>query len=189
MQKLFNKYIDELYLGMKQIPYNDIEKSIKQIVKTIKNKNNIFICGNGGSAAISNHYVCDFLKLVREKTNFKPKIYSLSNSMELITAISNDFNYKDIFSYQIDSYSKKGDLLIIISSSGNSRNILKALKASKKNKMVSISFTGFRGGIAKKISDISVHLKLNNYGQSEDGHHILMHFIMEEVIRKLKTKS
>lgn len=181
----YQKYLNELFDGLKNINENNLTKATNLIAKTIKSKNTIFICGNGGSASISNHYICDFLKLVREYTKYKPKIISLSNSIELITAISNDFKYEDIFSYQIDTYGERNDILILISSSGNSKNIINAVKSTKKKKINTIGFCGFEGGKLKKVCNIPIHLRLNNYGQSEDAHHILMHFIMEMVIKKL----
>ena len=78
----------------------------------IKSNKNIFICGNGGSAAIANHYVADYLKLLRTHTKLKPKFISLVSNLELITAISNDINYDKIFSYQIESLANNNDLLI-----------------------------------------------------------------------------
>jgi len=106
--------------------------------------------------------------------------------MELITAISNDINYDKIFSYQLESLANQNDLLILISSSGNSKNIINALKFAKKNSITTIGFTGFNGGYLKKNCDISIHFENKSYQLSEDAHHILMHFIMIELIKKFK---
>ena len=143
--------------------------------------------GNGGSAAISNHYVVDFLKFFREKTNYNPKIVSLSNNIETITAISNDIDYKYIFSYQAENLCNKNDLIIIISSSGNSKNIIELVKFAKKRKITTIGFSGFKGGYLKKNSDISVHVNINNYGITEDIFQIYMHIIMQ-FLRQKNTK-
>ena len=166
-----------------------LEKSTIEIFKRIKEKNSIYVCGNGGSAAIANHYVVDFLKFFKEKTNLMPKIYSLSNNIETITAISNDLNYDQVFSYQIDNYCNKNDLLIIVSSSGNSKNIIKALKLAKKKKIKTIGFSGFEGGYLKRNCDISIHVGANNYGISEDAHHILMHIQLQYLVRQLIKKN
>ena len=177
-------YLNKINESIFSIDNKNVEKAIVQIEKTIKKKNTIFVCGNGGSAAIANHYVCDYLKFLRQKTNYKPKVISFSNSIETITAISNDLDYKHIFSYQAESLCKKNDLIIIISSSGNSKNIIELLNYTKKKKIKTIGFSGFKGGVLKKKSDISIHIKTDNYGTAEDTHHILMHAILQFLINK-----
>ena len=97
----------------------------------LSNKN-IFVCGNGGSASISNHFICDHLKGTSSNTNLLPKIFSLSSNLEIITAIANDIKYDEIFSFQLSRLARQGDCLITISSSGNSENIIKAIKWAKK---------------------------------------------------------
>ena len=122
INQFFDKYIDNLNLCLRKTNLKKLKIILKMIEDTIKNKNKIFICGNGGSAAIANHYVADYLKLLRTDTNLKPKIISLVSNMELITAISNDFNYDEIFSYQLETLAEKQDLLLMVSASGNSKN-------------------------------------------------------------------
>tara|TARA_B100000900_G_scaffold328105_1_gene288327 strand:+ start:708 stop:1280 length:573 start_codon:yes stop_codon:yes gene_type:complete len=184
----FIKYRSRLVKSLDNIDTAKLSKVIKLFKNKIKNKNKIFVCGNGGSAAISNHYICDFLKLVRQKTNFKPRFLSLANNLETITAISNDINYDKIFSYQLESLFDPGDILILISSSGNSKNMVNALKFAKKNQIYTISFTGFKGGYLRRNSDLSIHVQSNAYSISEDTHHILMHYLMEELIYQLNIK-
>ena len=191
--KNLNNFVED-YIGLlsKSIlntNVNNLEKSCKEILRRIKNKKTIYVCGNGGSAAIANHYVVDFLKFFKDKTNLKPKILSLSNNIETITAISNDINYKNVFSYQLDHYYSKGDLLILVSSSGNSKNIIELVKFAKKNKIQTIGFTGFNGGYLKKNCNISIHINAQNYGISEDAHHILMHIQLQYLIYFLTNKK
>ena len=116
----------------------------------------------------------------------KPKVISLSSTIETITAIGNDFNYDQIFKYQAESLFEKNDLLIIISSSGNSKNIKEVLKYAKKKKVKTIGFSGFDGGYLKKNCNISIHVNAMNYGISEDAHHILMHVMLQYLINYLK---
>ena len=189
MIKFVNNYIDTISEKIKSANIKNLELSAKEIYKTIIRNGSIYVCGNGGSAAISNHYVVDFLKFFRDKTKLKPKIYSLSNNIETVTAISNDINYRKIFSFQAENYCDKKDLLIIISSSGNSENIKELIKFAKKKKIKTIGFSGFKGGYLKKKSDISIHIDANNYGVSEDAHHILMHVQLQYLVKLLKTKK
>tara|TARA_E500000178_G_C16962625_1_gene726797 strand:+ start:352 stop:933 length:582 start_codon:yes stop_codon:yes gene_type:complete len=182
IDNFFNNYLNNITKSLLMVDKKKLNKAANEILKTIKRKRTIFVCGNGGSAAISNHYICDFLKYLRQKTNLKPKIISLSNSIETLTAISNDLDYRYVFSYQAESLCEKNDLILIISSSGNSKNILEILKFSKKNKIKTIGFSGFSGGKLRSGCDISVHVNVKNYGIAEDSHHILMHIILQYII-------
>tara|TARA_B100000401_G_scaffold356364_1_gene253833 strand:+ start:362 stop:937 length:576 start_codon:yes stop_codon:yes gene_type:complete len=188
INNFINEYVNNLSNSILSADMNNLNLAAETILKSIKKKQKIFICGNGGSAAIANHYVVDFLKFFRERTNYSPKMISLSDNIETITAISNDLDYKYIFSYQAQSLCSKEDLIIIISSSGNSKNIIELLKFSKKNKIKTIGFSGFDGGFLKKNADISVHIKANNYGISEDAHHILMHAQLQFLIKYFGKK-
>ena len=177
-------YLKLRYEDISSINFNLLQKIIKLLERTIKSDNTLFVCGNGGSSAISNHFVCDYLKLLRTKTNLKPKVHSFSTNIELVTAISNDISYDEIFTYQAKCLCESGDLIILISSSGNSQNIKSLINYSKKNKIKTIGLCGFVGGYLKKKCDISLHVKSKNYGISEDGHHIIMHIIMQYLRQK-----
>lgn len=185
-EKFLETYLSNLINSIKSSKIKQIEKASLKILETIKNKGTIFVCGNGGSAAISNHYVCDYLKFLRQHTKLRPKVISLSSNLETITAISNDFSYDQVFKYQAESLFEKNDLLIIISSSGNSKNVKEVVKYSKKKGVKIIGFSGFNGGYLKKYSDISIHISADNYGISEDSHHILMHVMLQYLILKQK---
>jgi phosphoheptose isomerase len=166
---------------------NSIDKknflSIIQILeKAIIKKKNIFTCGNGGSSAIAEHFVCDFVKGVSSNTNISPRVNSLTSNTSLLSAIANDINYEEIFSYQLNKYASKGDLLFCISSSGNSKNIINAINMASKMKIETISLVGFSGGKVKKISDNYIHIAINNYGVVEDAHQSIMH-MMSQYIR------
>ena len=185
----FFDYLNVSDQVIRKINMKTLIKIAQLLENKIKSNKNVFICGNGGSAAIANHYVADYLKLLRTDTNLKPKFISLVSNLELITAISNDINYDEIFSYQIESLANSKDLLIIISSSGNSKNLINALKIAKKKNMKIISFVGFNGGIIHKKSDLSLLSKVNNYGISEDIAHILMHIIIQFLRQKNLVKN
>ena len=189
IEKFITAYINSLSSSIMNSDMEKLHKAAMQILKTIKKDATIYVCGNGGSAAIANHYVVDFLKFFREKTIYKPKIFSFSNNIETITAISNDINYKFVFKYQAENLCKKNDLIIIVSSSGNSENIIELLKFTKKNKITTIGFSGFKGGYLKRNSDISVHINAENYGISEDAHHILMHAQLQYLIKYFSGKN
>jgi len=188
--KLFlNQYLSEIINSISKADILEIKKASDLILKTVKDKKTIFVCGNGGSAAIANHYICDYLKFLRQHSNLKPKVISLSSNIETVTAISNDIGYDQIFKYQAESLFIKNDLLIAISSSGESKNIKEVVKFSKKKKVKVIGFSAFEGGFLKKNSDISIFVPIKNYGVAEDSHHILMHIILQYLMLTQKNKA
>lgn len=165
--------------GAQTLDLGAMAKAGAMLAECANNGRMIYSCGNGGSAAIANHLVCDCLKGVRAGTSLKPKVNSLSATIELITAICNDIGVEDMFSFQLESLATAGDVLIAISSSGSSPNIVKALHWAKANGMGTIAMTGFGGGDAAKIADVSLHIAVDNYGVVEDIHQSLMHILAQ----------
>ena len=141
----------------------------------------VYSCGNGGSAAIANHLVCDHCKLVQTDTKLTPRIVSLSTTVEMITAIGNDISFDEIFVYQLSSLAKPGDALITISSSGDSENIVRAARWAKENDLPVISMTGFSGGRSAEIADANLHITADNYGVIEDVHQSFMHILAQYI--------
>ena len=185
-----NEYFNKLSEVSKKINYEKIEELANLILNHYLSNKNIFVCGNGGSASISNHFICDHLKGTSLNTNLLPKIVSLSSNLEIITAIANDIKYDEIFSFQLSRLARQGDCLITISSSGNSENIINAIKWAKKNKLKTVSLNGFDGGRAKRISDISINVPCNNYGIVEDLHQSIMHILAQSIrMQNLQEKD
>ena len=182
----FREYSAELSKSLFNLEENELDNITKIIEKTIKNKKNIFTCGNGGSASVSNHFLCDFNKGVNQssKGKIKPKVISLNTNIEMITAISNDIDYKKIFSYQLESFASKGDLFIAFSCSGSSKNIIDALLFAKKKKLITIGFLGFANKKNQNLFDYSVNVGFKNYGITEDIFQILMHAISQFIRMK-----
>jgi phosphoheptose isomerase len=179
----FDNYFASLKATINNIDENQFLLITSFLKKKIKNKNNIFVAGNGGSAAIANHLLCDFNKGIKtsSKNKIAPKVLSLSNSIEIITAISNDISYKKIFSFQLENYYKKGDCLICFSSSGQSQNIIDVMKFAFTKKIKTILFQGF-GKLNKKIKpDYYINLNYQNYGVTEDIFQSLMHIISQNI--------
>nr|WP_198155222.1 SIS domain-containing protein [Candidatus Burkholderia verschuerenii] len=158
---------------------SEIHRASALFREVVERGGTVFVCGNGGSAAISNHLTCDCLKGVRNGTDIKPNVYSLASTVELITAIANDFSYDQIFSFQLESHANAGDLLIVISSSGGSPNIVQALRCAKEMGVQTIAMTGFDGGAANELADVKLWVKAHNYGVVEDIHQSLMHILAQ----------
>ena len=175
------EYTDKLKDGLDSIDSESLEKIANLIDEVVKNNKTIYTCGNGGSSAIADHFVCDFLKGSAADSTIQPIIHSLTSNTPTITAIANDISYDDIFSCQIEKYGNSDDILLSISSSGNSQNIIKAIEKAKAKNLTTISFVGFDGGKVKLISDYCIHIPLNNYGVVEDVHHSLMHILAQYI--------
>lgn len=185
------KYLKNLEIAIKNLDINKIQKIENLILKTIKNKKNILVCGNGGAASISNHLLCDFNKGIKisSKGKLKPKVLSLSNNLEIITAISNDINYNEIFLHQLENYYSKGDLVITFSCSGTSANVVKVMRYCKFNKIPLISFTGFATKKYQQLSTLNVNIGIKNYGICEDMFQIIMHIISQNLRIKYFRKK
>lgn len=143
----------------------------------------IYVCGNGGSAAISNHLVCDHLKCIQTDTDLRPRVVSLSATIETITAVANDISYDEVFVYQLRTLADPGDVLISVSSSGDSENVVRACEWAKANDLAVIAMTGFAGGRTQGLADVNLHVTGDNYGVVEDTHQALMH-ILAQFIRQ-----
>ena len=172
-------YFDLIVQGASRIDQDKLAQAGALLGDCAAARRTIFSCGNGGSAAIANHLVCDCLKGIRTGTALKPKVQSLSATVELMTAIVNDIGPDEMFSFQLESLGEPGDVLIAISSSGASPNIIRALQWAKNNGMATIAMTGFSGGEAAKLADISLHVSMENYGVIEDMHQSFMHILAQ----------
>lgn len=163
-----------------------INEVILEIYKKIKNNGKVFLCGNGGSAADAQHLAAEFLVRLRPKINRKPiAAIALAMDTSTITACGNDYSFENIYSRNLDALASSRDVLIVISTSGNSKNILKALKLAKKKKILSIGFYGNKGGVAKKFTDLSIVVKSSITARVQEAHIFLGHYIFEQIENKL----
>lgn len=186
----FESYFSVLINFLQNKNLNKLINISNEIYRKIINKKKIFICGNGGSGSIADHFLCDFMKGVSSDTYFKPKIISLNSNPSLLSAIANDLGYDKIFEFQLDNLAKAGDLIVLLSCSGNSKNIIRVIKLAKKKKIKIIGFTGFQGGYLKNNSDINFHVNISNYGIVEDIFQITMHCMSQFIRQKyLKNKK
>ena len=177
-------YFSEISKIHKKLDVQKIDEITNILIKCYKDRKNLFVCGNGGSSAISNHFVCDHQKGVGSDTTLLPKIISLSANIEIITAIANDIEFDEIYTYQLSRLANKGDCLLTVSSSGNSKNIISAIKWANNNNLKTISLNGFSGGKANKLSNISLNVPSKNYGIVEDIHQSIMHIMAQSIKMK-----
>ena len=180
VKNYFNNYKKRLFDLIESTDINKMTEVIELMINAFKINSTIYVCGNGGSAATASHMQADFSFFTRYFTDFRPKVKALTDNLPLISAIGNDKSFDQIFVEQLKGNFKKGDILICISASGNSKNLINAVDYVKKNDGKSIGFLGFDGGELLKLCDISLYNKGVNkdYGPIEDVHMIFNHFIV-----------
>lgn len=177
MKKLITNYIDRLKTTLDNLDKNEIERFINELLKARDNGKNIFIMGNGGSASTASHFVCDFNKGMSYKQDKKFKFHCLNDNIATMLAYANDVSYDDVFVEQLKNFMEEGDLVIGISGSGNSKNVIKAIDYANQNGGVSIGLTGYDGGLLKKLAKYSVNANIKDMQISEDVHMMLGHMI------------
>ncbi len=183
----FDAYAEEMSRAAKTIEPEAFDRAAAILIEAYARGARMFSCGNGGSASIANHVQCDHVKGVRNTTDLTPRVLSLSTNVELLTAIANDMGYEDIFVYQLQSQSGPGDVLMAISSSGRSANIVRALEWARDHGLRTIAITGFDGGKARAVAEVSVHVECTNYGVVEDLHQAVMHALAQYVRQSRMT--
>lgn len=184
-----SEYAHRLFVAIQSVEQGQMRNAITTLAEARHKGRNIFVAGNGGSASIAEHLECDIQKgcEVNKKTFFTR---SLVSNPALLTAIANDIGYDQVFKYQLELLNPKpDDILILISSSGNSENILEAARFAHDKEMCVIGMTGFDGGDLKKTSDISLHIPIHNYGIVEDSHQALMHMIAQYLFLRISREQ
>ena len=177
----FDDYKKMLNDSLDSIDRDVLQQFAEKLYHMANGRTPLLVCGNGGSAAIAEHMSCDHTKGVCMDTNLDPFVIPLASNVSLMTAIANDIGYHEVFSKQIEWFSNPNAVVLVISSSGNSPNILRALQAAKSRGMYSMALVGFDGGAAKDLANLTVHVKSDNYGVVEDCHQIIMHMVAQKL--------
>lgn len=179
MKELIQDYFDRLKSTIDKIEIDKIEQFIKVLIDARANNKTIFIMGNGGSATTASHFVCDIAKGASYGNDKRFKVVSLNDNLPMIMAYANDISYDDIFVEQLKNQLQKGDIVIGISGSGNSANVLKAIGYANNKEAFTIGFTGYDGGKLKEIVSLSIDANIDDMQISEDIHLILTHLTMQ----------
>lgn len=173
-----NDYIALEIETLQKLDVAAINEAMNLIDETRKNKGNIYIFGNGGSSATASHFQNDFNKGVSEYIEEKFRFQCLNDNMATIMAIANDIGFEDVFSFQLHNKLEPNDIIVAISGSGNSKNVIKAVEYAKSKGNKIIGLTGYNGGKLKELSDISLHAPIMSMQVTEDIHMIFDHLIM-----------
>lgn len=171
-------YLDKEKEVMNHLNLDDINTVINVLENARLSGRHIFICGNGGSAATASHYCGDFTKGVSENLKVKYKAECLSDSITTMMAVANDISYQEIFRYPLRNKMEKGDILIGISGSGNSENVIRAIEYAREIGGTSIAITGYDGGRMLQMADYHIHVNIHDMQIAEDIHMMLDHLMM-----------
>lgn len=183
IENFIDSYLLELKRCLDSLDKRVIERVSKILLTAYKKKKSVFLMGNGGGASTSSHMACDLSKgtLHRVYDDDEPRlrVYSLTDNVSIITAYGNDLSYEDIFVQQLRNLVTAGDVVIVMSGSGNSANLLKAVRYAKKCRATSIGFLGFHdGGAVGKLVDHAIIVDSHHYGPCEDIQLVLDHIIV-----------
>jgi D-sedoheptulose 7-phosphate isomerase len=178
------KYLTEV-LG--KISSKEISDFIDILIDARSRGSSVYFIGNGGSAATASHFANDIL-IGTQSTNLPFRAISLCDNQAIITAIANDYGYEYIFSQQLTALLKKNDVVVAISASGNSPNLLQAIDIAKQKEAITVGLVAFDGGKLKKMTDKTIHIPTlkGEYGPSEDAHMMLDHLVSSYLIQYVK---
>jgi D-sedoheptulose 7-phosphate isomerase len=172
-------HIAEVRDVLAQIPVDDIERVVETILEANRRRRHLYIVGNGGSASTATHFACDLSKATIVDGRARLRVSSLSDNISLLTAWANDSSYENVFAEQLSNLLDPDDVVVAISASGNSPNVLAAVHLARARGAVTVALVGFTGGALKHAVDIAIHVPSDSYGVVEDCHLVLEHAITE----------
>jgi D-sedoheptulose 7-phosphate isomerase len=188
MERVIN-YVTTLQETINQLPKEEIVRVMELLHSARLTGRQIFIMGNGGSASTATHFVCDLAKNTRKEGWPHFKVIGLSDNMALFSAYANDEGYENVFAQQLANLVIPGDIVIAISASGNSKNVLNAVSLAKAASAITIGFTGFDGGQLCSMADISIHVNSNIIEHVEDIHLMLEHMIVRSLRERVYSEE
>lgn len=186
---IYKSYIELLKTTLDELDTNQIEKAIQAFLQVHQAQGTIYIFGNGGSGASASHATGDFLKGASYGLDKRFKVICLNDNIPALMAIANDISWDAIFVEQLKNFLQPNDLVIGISGSGNSKNVVTAMEYAKEKSIQTIAFCGFRGGKIKDLADIYIHSKAIDMEIAEDVHMIVFNIIKKEMIARLHTSD
>ena len=183
------QYLTELKEALDNFNLEKFEKIVNLILNAYKDEKQIFTMGNGGSGSTASHFACDLNKGCCNNLEKKIKMICLNDNTPTLLAFANDVSYDVVFVEQLKNFFNPGDLVIGISGSGNSENVIKAIHHTKQNNGQTIGFSGFSGGKLAKMVDVPFVAKVDDIQKVEDIHMILVHMIMQAIYSALQPRG
>lgn len=178
-------YLEHEIATIQKLDVEQINQALNLLLTAFENGNTVYIFGNGGSSATASHYQNDFNKGVSEHTEKKFNFLCLNDNVATVMAVANDIGFEEVFRFQLRGHLKPGDVVMAISGSGNSRNVINAVEYAKEQGNQVIGLTGFDGGMLKRLSDVSLHAPINSMQVTEDIHMIFDHLMMSVFYKAL----
>lgn len=188
MKDIIKNYLDRLHDITKNHDWQSTEDLSDVLLNSIEQRKRVFICGNGGSAGNAIHLANDFLYGIEPNGN-SLNVEALSANTSVLTCLGNDLGYEHIFSHQLQVKADSGDVLIVLSGSGNSPNIVRALEVGNKLNMQTVAILGFQGGKAKHVAQQVIHFHIDDMQIAEDLQLIVGHMLMQHLNQKLKNQA
>jgi D-sedoheptulose 7-phosphate isomerase len=185
----YSAYFHKLKETLDKIELKPVEQVVEILLKCREDQGTMYIFGNGGSAANASHIAGDFLKGISFGMKKRFKTHCLNDNIAGITAITNDLSYDEVFIEQLKTYLTPGDVVIGISGSGNSENVVKAIQWARDNGAVTIALVGYKGGRLAKVAEVVMHAPVDDMEITEDIHTILFHSIKQEINRRIKGEN
>ena len=185
----FAGYFTRLRETIDRLDLDAIQQVVDLLLECRDKEQTMYIFGNGGSAANASHIAGDFLKGISYGMDKRFKAHSLADNMAGITAITNDLSYDDVFYEQLRTFMNPGDVVIGISGSGNSKNVIKAIEWANENHGITVAFVGYKGGKLKNIAHHVVHVPVEDMEITEDMHTMIFHSIKQEINRRIKGEN
>ncbi|MGN1167595.1 MAG: SIS domain-containing protein [Lachnospiraceae bacterium] len=177
MEQMIKEYFEREKDVITNLNYSEIADAVDAIKQAYEREANIYVFGNGGSSATASHLVCDFNKGICEKLDKKFNLICLCDNTPVLTAIANDISYDEVFSFQLKNKLRKEDLIIAISGSGNSKNVIKAVEYAKQIGTKIVGITGYSGGTLREMADYHMHVNVDDMQITEDIHMAFDHMM------------
>jgi D-sedoheptulose 7-phosphate isomerase len=183
------EYLDRLISTLEGLPMDAVESLSELLYRAYSDGKQVFILGNGGSASTASHMAADLGKNTIGPNMRRFRIMSLNDNIPLLTALSNDLGYENMFAEQLQNLIQPGDVLIVISGSGKSPNVLRAMEYARSRSAEVAALLGFDGGPAAELADLTVLVDSSDYGVVEDAHLIINHILVEYFRERLATEQ
>jgi D-sedoheptulose 7-phosphate isomerase len=182
------KYLDRLISTLERLPADAIERLSEMLYRAYCDGKQVFILGNGGSASTASHMACDLGRNTIAPNMRRFRVMSLNDNIPLLTALSNDLGYDNVFAEQLQNLIRPGDVLIVLSGSGDSTNVVRAMEYARSQSAEVVALLGFGGGRAAEIADLTVLVDSEDYGVVEDTHLVINHMLVEHFRERLGSE-
>ena len=186
---IFNSYAERLREALSMLPLEEIGQMARDFALARESGRSIWVCGNGGSGANAVHWANDFIYPVVKEGGRGIRIHALTANAAVVTCLGNDIGYERIFSRQLETCADEGDLLIVLSGSGNSPNILRAIEQGRRQKLKSYALVGFDGGKAKSLADTAIHFPVYDMQIAEDLQGVVCHMLVQCLAHAFKASA